>query len=112
LATLPGISRALGVVDLDRDGVLDFVVVDQFMYLRVVDGATATVAWQGPFLGSEGWGNTPALTLEAGDLDGNGVPDFAVATRYGIFFFEGPLFDLLIDGFESGDTLAWSAIVP
>ncbi|MBP7586633.1 MAG: VCBS repeat-containing protein [Thermoanaerobaculia bacterium] len=112
LATLPGISRELAVVDLDRDGVLDFVVVDQFMYLRVVDGATATVAWQGPFLGSEGWGNTPALSLEAGDLDGNGVPDFAVATRYGLFFFEGPLFDLLIDGFESGDTLAWSGTVP
>jgi hypothetical protein len=111
LATLPGISRALAVVDLDRDGVLDFVVVDQFMYLFVVDGATATVVWEGPFLGSEGW-STPDLSLEAGDLDGNGVPDFAVATRFGLFFFEGPLFALLIDGFESGDTLAWSDTVP
>ena len=43
---------------------------------------------------------------EAGDLDGNGVPDFAVASRYGLFYFEGPLFELLVDGFESADTSA------
>lgn len=48
LATLPGISRELAVVDLDRDGTLDFVVVDQFMHLQVVDGATAAVVWTGP----------------------------------------------------------------
>ena len=52
------------------------------------------------------------LSLDAGDLDGNGVPDFAAASRYGLFYFEGPLFELLIDGFESGDTLGWSATLP
>jgi hypothetical protein len=111
LATLPGISRQLAVVDLDRDGALDFIVVDQFMHLHVVDGATATVAWTGPYLGPTGYGWVE-LSLEAGDLDGNGVPDFAVASRYGLFFFEGPLFEVFMDGFETGDTLAWSATLP
>lgn len=111
LATLPGSSRALAVVDLDRDGTLDFVVVDQSMYLHVVDGATGTLTWAGPYLGPAGYG-WPQLSLEAGDLDGNGVPDFAVASRYGLFYFEGPLFALLVDGFESGDTSAWSAALP
>ncbi len=111
LATLPGISRELAVVDLDRDGTLDFVVVDPFMVLHVVDGATATIAWAGPYLGPTGYGWVD-LSLEAGDLDGNGVPDFAVASRYGLFYFEGPLFALLVDGFETGDTSAWSATLP
>lgn len=111
LATLPGISRQLAVVDLDRDGTLDFVVVDQVMYLHVVDGATATVAWAGPYLGPTGYGWVD-LSLEAGDLDGNGVPDFAVASRYGLFYFEGPLFEVFTDGFESGNTLAWSDTQP
>ena len=111
LATLPGVSLQLAVVDLDRDGTLDFVVVDQSMYLHVVDGATGTLTWAGPYLGPAGYG-WPELSLEAGDLDGNGVPDFAVASRYGLFYFEGPLFGLLIDGFETGDTSAWSATHP
>jgi hypothetical protein len=111
LATLPGVSRQLAVVDLDREGTLDFVVVDQSMYLHVVDGATATVAWTGPYLGPTGYGWVD-LSLEAGDLDGNGVPDFAAASRYGLFYFEGPLFELLIDGFEAGDTSGWSATLP
>jgi len=111
LATLPGISRRLAVVDLDRDGTLDFVVVDQVMHLHVVDGASATGVWTGPYLGPTGYGWVE-LSLDAGDLDGNGVPDFAAASRYGLFYFEGPLFELLIDGFESGDTLGWSATLP
>ncbi len=45
-------------------------------------------------------------------LDGNGVPDFAVASRFGLFYFEGPLFELFADGFEAGDAFAWSATVP
>jgi hypothetical protein len=111
LATLAGTSRELGVVDLDRDGTLDFIVVDAGMHLQVVDGAKGTVTWTGPFLGPAGYA-WPGLSLQAGDLDGNGVPDFAVASRYGLFYFEGPVFGLLLDGFESGDTDAWSASVP
>jgi hypothetical protein len=111
LATLPGVSLQLAVVDLDRDGTLDFVVIDQSMHLHVVDGATGTLTWAGPYLGPAGYG-WPELSLEAGDLDGNGVPDFAVASRYGLFYFEGPLFALFVDGFESADTSAWSATLP
>jgi hypothetical protein len=114
LATLPGISRRLAVVDLDRDGSLDFVVVVILfvvVIIVVVDGASATVVWAGPYLGPTGYGWVE-LSIDAGDLDANGVPDFAAASRYGLFYFEGPLFELLADGFETGDTLAWSATLP
>lgn len=111
LADLPGACWELAVVDLDRDGALDFVVVDATLHLQVVDGATGTVAWTGPYLGPAGYA-WPRLSLQAGDLDGNGVPDFAVASPIGLFYFEGPLFDLFLDGFESGDTDAWSSSVP
>ncbi|MDQ1347906.1 MAG: hypothetical protein QG573_1280 [Acidobacteriota bacterium] len=40
---------------------------------------------------------------EAGDLDGNGLPDFAAASKYGLFYFEGLLFELLVVGFEPSD---------
>ena len=111
LVTLPSAARALAVVDLDLDGVLDFVVVDSLMHLRVADGATGAIVWTGPYLGPNEYdGVGPAL--QAGDLDGNGVPDFAAGSIYGLFFFEGPLSELFIDGFEAGDTLAWSATLP
>jgi hypothetical protein len=111
LATLPGIVRALAVIDLDFDEVLDFVIVDDSMHLQVVNGASGAIVWTGPYLGPNEYGGY-APAIQAGDLDGNGVPDFAAGSSYGIFFFEGPLSQLFVDGFEAGDTLAWSASVP
>ena len=111
LVTLPNAARALAVVDLDFDGALDFVIVDFEMRLRVVNGATGAIAWTGPYMGPPESGGG-GLWLEAGDLDGNGIPDFAAGSSYGLFFFEGPLSALFIDGFEAGGTSAWSVTQP
>ncbi len=111
LVNLPEAARALAVVDLDLDGTLDFVIVNSAMHLQVVNGATGVISWTGPYLGPIGYGDA-APTLEAGDLDGNGIPDFAAAWNFGIFFFESPLTVLFGDGFETGDTSAWSATEP
>lgn len=110
-ATLPDLARALAVVDLDLDGVLDFVIVNYGMHLQVVSGATGALVWTGPYLGPTNSGDA-GPSIEAGDLEGNGVPDFAAYSNYGLFFFEGPLSVLFVDGFESGDTSGWSATEP
>ena len=81
------------------------------MRLRVVNGATGAIAWTGPYMGPPESGGG-GLWLEAGDLDGNGIPDFAAGSSYGLFFFEGPLSALFIDGFEAGGTSAWSVTQP
>ena len=112
LVSLPDFARALAVVDLDLDGALDFVLINEAMHLQVVDGATGAITWTGPYLGPADYHGDVNLSLDAGDLDSNGVPDFAASSSYGVFFFEGPLSVLFVDGFESGDTSSWSATQP
>lgn len=111
LAYLPSGALALAVIDLDVDGTLDFIVVNEDRKLQVVDGATGSVVWTGPILS---WSNyySDRFFLEAGDFDGNGLPDFLASSSYGIFFFEGPFTVLFSDAFESGSWAAWSSGTP
>lgn len=108
--TLPADLRALAVVDLNRDGVLDWIALGEDGYTYLTDGATPGTPWAGAYLGQIG----PYLSVQvsAGDMDRNGVPDFLVATPRGLFYFEGPLQTLLLAGFETGDTSEWTLHFP
>jgi hypothetical protein len=108
LASYPDPITALRVADVTRDGVPDFVVVSNG-YLSVWGGAEGQVVWTSPYLGYDA---AASDTLWVGNFDLDGVPEIAVNTGYGFALFEVPLFELLADGFESGDTSAWSATVP
>jgi hypothetical protein len=108
LGSFPDPIRALRVADTTVDGVLDFNVVSGYA-LGVWGGAEDAIVWTGPYLGPEA-GSYDTLWIDDYDLDG--VPDIAVNIGYGFAIFETPLSPLLIDGFESGDTSAWSAAVP
>ena len=111
LAYLPAGALALAVIDLDVDGTLDFIVVNEERKLQVVDGATESVVWTGPILS---WSSyySERFFLQAGDFDDNGLPDFLASSAYGIFFFEGPFTVLFSDAFESGSWAAWSGVTP
>ena len=50
--------------------------------------------------------------LRLGDFDRNTVPEIIVNFDIGVAVFEGPLFPVFADGFESGDTSAWSSTQP
>jgi outer membrane protein assembly factor BamB len=108
IASYPDPITALRVADVTRDGVLDFVVVANG-FLSVWGGAEGQVVWTSPYLGYDA---AASDTLWVGNFDLDGVPEIAVNTGYGFALFEVPLFELLVDGFESGDTSAWSATVP
>jgi hypothetical protein len=108
LATFPASIYALRVADTTLDGVLDFNVVSGYA-LGVWGGAEDQVVWTGPYLGPDAGMND---TLWVDDYDLDQVPDLVVNTGYGFAIFEAPLSVLLRDGFESGDTSAWSATVP
>jgi hypothetical protein len=108
--TLPADLRALAVVDLNRDGVLDWIALGADGYPYLTDGATPATPWAGPYLGPIS--PFSAVQVSAGDMDRNGVPDFLVATPRGLFYFEGPLQTLLLAGFETGDSSEWTLHFP
>lgn len=111
LAYLPSGALALAVIDLDIDGSLDFIVLNEDRRLQVVDGATESVVWTGPLLSRSSY-YSERYFLQAGDFDGNGLPDFLASSAYGIFYFEGPFTVLFNDAFESGSWAAWSGVAP
>ena len=108
LATFADQVDALRVADPTRDGVLDFNVVVGGVLL-VWGGAESAVVWTGPYLGPEAGFRD---SLWVGNFDSDSVPDIAVNTGYGFAIFEAPLFELFVDGFESGDTTAWTITLP
>jgi outer membrane protein assembly factor BamB len=108
IAVLSGSIDVLRVGDTTRDGVADLNVLAANS-LFVWDGALQQIAWSGPFLSTHaGYEDT----LWVGNFDGDPVPEIAVNTGVGFAIFESPLFELFADGFESGDTSAWSAAMP
>lgn len=108
LALFPERVEAFAVGDFNRDGVADIAAAGGG-HLRVHDGAGGAIVWTSPFLGD--WaGQEEALLV--GDFDGDSIPELVVGTGVGATVFESPLFVLLSDGFESGDTSAWTSVVP
>jgi hypothetical protein len=107
----PGAGCGLTVSDLTGDGVLDivFAAADR---VHLVDGATGVTEWVSEDLGSEvGWIDS----LLVGDVDEDGVPEIWVnagPVGHLIFGVVPPSGQLFTDGFESGDTSAWSATTP
>ncbi len=108
LASFSGSPRVIRVLDLTRDGVLDFLAAVDFR-LEVFDGAANGTTWVSPYLGRS---LASMSALHVGDFDGDGVTELAVRTWLGVALYEGPLLSLLTDGFESGDTANWSSTNP
>jgi outer membrane protein assembly factor BamB len=108
LASYPDPISALRVSEVTRDDVPDVILVANGI-LRVWGGAEGVTVWNGPFLGDAAARND---TLWVGNYDLDSVPDIAVNTGDGFAIFEAPLFELFLDGFESGDTTAWTSSLP
>jgi hypothetical protein len=100
--------ESLRLADATRDGLPDFIYSDG-NHVRVWGGAETTEIWRSPYLNVRA-GMSDGLYVE--DVDANSVLDILVDFGLGFAIFESPLFDLFADGFESGDTSAWSAAVP
>ncbi len=100
-----------GIPDLDGDGINDVVAGSFDLHAYAMSGADGEILW------SYNTGNRVYSVAPVGDLDGDGGPEVAVGTQdtssnvvfYVIAGGEGELF---VDGFESGDTSSWSAVIP
>jgi hypothetical protein len=92
-----------GLADFNRDGTLDIasLLEDHF---EVQDGETGATLYVSPYLG---YLVGASEAFQVGDFDGNGVPEILTPTGAGLALFQGPLFALFADGFESGDTSNW-----
>lgn len=103
LATFPETVEDFAFADFDRDGTLDVAALLP-QRLEIQDGETGQTMWTSPYLGALNDIKGPLLV---GDLDGDSVPELLIGTYYGFALFEGPLFSVFTDGFESGDTSNW-----
>ncbi len=107
LGPYPGAVRGLTLA-ATRTAVPDYVfAVDGD--LTIVNGSTLAVDWHdGP------WGDAAGRddSLMVADVDRDGLQEIVLNTGVGVAIFEIPRDFLFIDGFESGDTGAWSSAVP
>lgn len=112
-------NNEVGFVDLDGDGDADAAVgggyVGTLTYLENTGSSTAPAFVErtgssNPFLGIQlGADIRPDLV----DLDSDGDLDLVAGEEGGgVVFFRSKANDLFADGFETGDTSAWSAVVP
>ena len=103
IALFPRAVDAFAFADFDRDGTLDVAALLP-QRLEIQDGETGQTMWTSPYLGALNDIKGPLLV---GDFDSDSVPELLVGTYYGFALFEGPLFSVFTDGFESGDTSNW-----
>ncbi|MBZ0111592.1 MAG: FG-GAP-like repeat-containing protein [Thermoanaerobaculia bacterium] len=105
------------LVDLDGDGDLDAVVGESDIFLRYFQNTGTSnspsfvelTGASGPFSGIDlDHKNAPDLV----DLDGDGDLDAVVGGFRGALVFLRSFANIFSDGFEDGDTTAWSAVVP
>jgi len=105
-------ARAIG--DLNRDGNQDVIAGSFDTVVYAMDGKTGAMLWTYPT------GYRVYSVHPAGDLNGDGIPEVIVgnqnlsgANLEVVHVLDGAAgADLLSDGFESGDTSAWSTTVP
>jgi outer membrane protein assembly factor BamB len=104
-------ARAIG--DLDGDGHEDVIAGSFDYHVYALDGIDGHVLW------AYDTGNRVFSVAPVGDLDGDGFPEVAAGTQdthssVVVYVLDGNagLTVLFADGFESGDTSAWSASVP
>ena len=108
--------------DLDGDGLLDVLIADVDTDLSGCDrqlvllqgqGTPPAVSFADPLAGaSRPWTQHGTFDVEAMHIDNDGVLDLWIGTCTGTKVFMGFSEVIFGDGFESGDTSAWSAIVP
>lgn len=100
--------RAIRIAEMTGDAQVDFVVLSGPSAF-VIDGATTSIVWESPHLGSEAEGSRD---LELADLGGSSRPEIIV--NLGVGFAVFGVVDLILfdDGFESADTSAWSSTLP
>lgn len=100
-----------GIPDLDGDGVGDVIAGSFDLHAYAMSGTDGEVLW------SYNTGNRVFSVAPVGDLDGDGGPEVAVGTQdtssnVVVYVIDGGDGSLFIDGFESGDTSAWSSSTP
>ncbi len=106
--------------DLDQDGFVDIYVADVDTDIEGCDreavalrnlGNVPNVTLTDPLGGaSRDWMPTGVYDIAIFDIDGNGLDDIWAATCTGNQVFMATA--VFADGFESGDTSAWSATLP
>lgn len=112
------------IADLDLDGLLDILVADvdtdipgcdRQMTVLQGQGTLPNISYSDPLAGTpRAWTPTGVFDIEVIDIDGNGVPDVWMGICDGnrIFMNTAEAPTVFTDGFESGDTSAWSLTFP
>jgi outer membrane protein assembly factor BamB len=101
---------ARAIADLDGDGHQDVVAGSFDYHVYALDGETGGVLW------AYDTGNRVFSVYPVGDLDGDGRPEVVAGTQdthsnVVVYVLDGDGGVLFEDGFESGDTTAWSSTV-
>jgi outer membrane protein assembly factor BamB len=102
-------ARAIG--DLDGDGHEDVVAGSFDYHVYALDGGSGEILW------AYDTGNRVFSVHPLGDLNGDGRPEVAAGTQdtnsnVVVHVLDGAGGVVFADGFESGDTGAWSATTP
>jgi hypothetical protein len=108
IATFDDAIRAIRIVEMTGDAQADYVVLSGPKAF-VIDGATTSIVWESPHLGSDAEG---FRDLELVDLGGSARPEIIVNLGVGFAVFGVVELILFEDGFESGDTTEWSSSIP
>ncbi len=113
VGTLNGgdVWTARAIDDVNGDGRQDVIAGSFDYHVYALDGDDGAVQW------TYNTNNRVFSVYPAGDLDGDGRPEVVVGTQdttdnVVVHVLSGIGSSIFVDGFESGDTLGWSATVP